>query len=61
MAVTMKNPVFWDVTPCGSSKDLKSTRPNIQLDGILHPRSRSLASRLSKVMKFCSADGIATG
>jgi hypothetical protein len=37
-AVTVKNVVFWDVTPCGSCKNLKltrATRHNIPEDGIL--------------------------
>jgi hypothetical protein len=43
-AVTMKNAVFWDVTPCGSCKNwcLGGTqrRRNIQEDGVLHSHCR---------------------
>jgi hypothetical protein len=36
MAVTMKNGVFWNVTPCGSCKNLtRATRRNIPEDTIL--------------------------
>jgi hypothetical protein len=48
--VTMKNAVFWDVTPCGCSKNRRfggmsvlkrATRRNILEDGILHDSKRS--------------------
>jgi hypothetical protein len=35
-AVTMKNGVFLDVTPCGSSNNPRATRRNIPEDTILH-------------------------
>jgi hypothetical protein len=36
MAVTMKNTVFWDVTPCGYCKNhARGTQRNIPEDGIL--------------------------
>jgi hypothetical protein len=45
MAVTMQNPIFWDVMPCGSCENrhfggtlvlTRATLHNIQEDGILH-------------------------
>jgi hypothetical protein len=48
MAVTMKNVIFWDVTPCGSCKNLQ------KLHGITSQMTFFMALELFLMFKFLS-------